>query len=88
LFNPCPDRQDRLVVKDRRDRRDLRERQERQEAVVLRARLVGVDLEAERLNDPRHVRGASTSRGTAVALTIEREVPEEAIRTMKTTTTP
>ena len=77
------------MVKDPRGHRETEEIQERQEPTVLRDRLVGLDLEADHLNDLRRVNTIlSTPRGTVVALTTEREVPEEAIRTMMTTTTP
>ena len=90
LSPKSPDRQDRLVVKDRLDHRGIQERRERQEPPVLRELpalrdRLGVDLEVEHLNDLRRKRGASTSRGTAVAPMTEREAPDEVLATMTTT---
>ena len=77
------------MVKDRldhRDRLEIQERQERQEPPALRDRLVGVDLEAEHLNDLRRVNTIlSTTRGVAVASMTEREAPDEVLATMTTT---
>ena len=76
------------MVKGRLDHRGPRETQEHQEPTALRDRLVELDLEAEHLNDPRRVRGASTLRETVVAPMTGHEAPDEVLATMTTTTTP
>ena len=85
MFKPCLDRQ---AHQDRLDLRETQERQEptdHQEPPVLRDRL-GVDLEAEHLNDLRRVNTIlSIQRQAAFATMTEREVPDEVLTTMTTT---